>query len=65
MEGIENSPVCGGGGGGGGRGGGEGKKGEVRRGGVRKNLFCGGGMDSFWNHTDLSMSIENYVGIST
>ena len=52
MEGIENSPVCGGGG-------------EVRRGGVRKNLFCGGGMDSFWNHTDLSMSIENYVGIST
>ena len=34
-------------------------------GGLRKNLFRGGGMDSFWNHTDPSMSIENYVDIST
>ena len=34
-------------------------------GGLRKNLFRGGGMDSFWNHTDPSMSIENYLGIST
>ena len=33
--------------------------------GLRKNLFSGGGMDCFWNHTDPSMSIENYVGIST
>ena len=30
-----------------------------------KSLPWGGGMDSFWNHTDPSMSIENYVGIST
>ena len=30
-----------------------------------KSLLWGGGMDSFWNHTDPSMSIENYVGIST
>ena len=34
-------------------------------GGLRKNLFRGLGMDSFWNHTDPSMSIENYVDIST
>ena len=30
-----------------------------------KSLSWGGGMDSFWNHTDPSMSMENYVDIST